>query len=356
MKEKQDGKLLKIATPRVLKIFYGWWIVAAALSIAIYVGGVVFYGFTSVFQPIADEMGWSYTQISLAMSLRGMESGITAPLVGVLVDRWGPRKLIFGGSIIAAVGLILVSLTHSLVMFYGAFLLMTIGTSCCSQTCLATAVGNWFHKKVGLATGIAVSGFGFSGLIIPLMVKMIEVMGWRMTMAVLGGGMFVLVLPLALVFRHKPEQYGYLPDGAIAMPAAATAASTVVAKAAPSNGLKVRDVVKDSTFWRICVIFMFNILLVNAAVTHVMPYLEGQGIARELAGLVAMFIPLSSVLGRLSFGWLGDRLGNKPVAAFGFVMTSIGMLCFAYVSQANVWLIIPFLLLFGVGFGGLNPL
>lgn len=75
---------------RLPKVFYGWFIVVAAVLTGLYIAGVVFYGFTAVFEPIADEMGWSYAQISLASSIRGLEMGLLAPLFGVMADRWGP--------------------------------------------------------------------------------------------------------------------------------------------------------------------------------------------------------------------------------------------------------------------------
>ena len=65
-------------------VFYGWWIVGACFLISLYVGGVIFFGFTAFFEPIANEFGWSYTQISLAASLRGLEIGLLAPIFGVL--------------------------------------------------------------------------------------------------------------------------------------------------------------------------------------------------------------------------------------------------------------------------------
>ena len=105
------------------RIFYGWWIVGAAFFVALYIGGVVFYGFTAIFEPIANDMGWSYAQISLAASLRGLEIGLLAPLAGILTDRLGPRRLIFAGAIITALGLFLLSRTTSLATFYGAFAL-----------------------------------------------------------------------------------------------------------------------------------------------------------------------------------------------------------------------------------------
>ena len=75
------------------KIFFGWWIVGAAFFISLYVGGVVFYGFTTIFEPIAEEFGWTYLQISLAASIRGLEVGLLAPIAGILADRWGTRKV-----------------------------------------------------------------------------------------------------------------------------------------------------------------------------------------------------------------------------------------------------------------------
>ncbi|MFC1871894.1 hypothetical protein ACFLYF_05835 [Chloroflexota bacterium] len=74
------------------RVFYGWWIVSAMVLISAYVAGVIFFGFTAVFEPIADEYGWSYAQISFAASIRGLEMSLLAPLVVFLIDRWRPRR------------------------------------------------------------------------------------------------------------------------------------------------------------------------------------------------------------------------------------------------------------------------
>jgi len=131
------------------KVFYGWWIVVASFLTALYLGGAVFYGFTAFFEPIVDEMGWSYTQLSLAASLRGLEMGILSPIVGILADRWGPRRLIFGGVLVTVASLLLLSSTTSLIMFYVSFALLAIGVSACTVTVLLTAVANWFRRKWG---------------------------------------------------------------------------------------------------------------------------------------------------------------------------------------------------------------
>ena len=100
------------------RVFYGWWIVGASFFIIFYIAGFINFGFTAFFEPIASEFGWSYAQVSLAGSMRGLEMGLFAPVVGFLVDRWGPRRLIFAGAILTGLGLLLVSQINSLITFY----------------------------------------------------------------------------------------------------------------------------------------------------------------------------------------------------------------------------------------------
>ena len=82
------------------RFFYGWWIVGAGFVVWLLSGGFIILGFTAFFEPITNEFGWSYVQVSVAAALRGVEVGLIAPFVGLIVDRWGPRKLMFGGFII----------------------------------------------------------------------------------------------------------------------------------------------------------------------------------------------------------------------------------------------------------------
>ncbi len=336
------------------KIFYGWWIVAASLVTAAYAGGVVFYGFTAFIEPIANEMGWSYTQISLAASLRGLEIGILAPFFGILVDRWGPRRLIAGGAVISAVGMLLLGATTSLAMFYGAFALLAIGMSACTMTVLMTAVANWFHRKIGIASGIAISGFGFSGLLVPVIVRLIALYDWRTAATILALGMVVLVLPLSLFFRQKPEQYGYLPDGQTEV--VVTQASDPGQLRPVEVEVKTKEALKSGAFWRLSVAFWYHMLITSAIITHVMPYLSSVGFSRATASLVATAIPLISITGRLGIGWLGDKVDRKKVAAGSFTLMGCGTLFFAYASSTDIWLLIPFLILFGFGYGGSNAL
>jgi len=336
------------------RVFYGWWVVGASFFIALYVGGAVFYGFTAIFEPIANELGWSYTQISLAASLRGLEMGILAPFIGVATDRWGPKRLIFSGAFVTALGLVLLSRVTSLGMFYMAFVLIAFGISTCTMTVLMTAVANWFRRKVGIASGIAVSGFGFGGLLIPVVVTLIDTYEWRMTMIIIAVGMLVTILPLSLLFRHKPEQYGYLPDGevkGIAIP------DSVVAPSQPVEvSVTAKEALKTSTFWHITLAFTYQAAVVFAVITHVMPYLSSIGVTRSMSSLVASATPLTSVVGRLGLGWMADKLDRKRVLAGAFAMMGLGILCFGCASTAGTWLLVPFVILFGIGYGGSNTM
>ena len=332
------------------KIFFGWWIVGAAFLVALYVGGVVFYGFTAIFEPIANDMGWSYAQISLAASLRGLELGLLAPLTGLLTDRLGPRRLVFGGAVITSLGLFMLSRTTSLATFYGAFALIAIGMSATTVTVLMTAVANWFRLRAGIASAIAMSGFGFSGLLVPLIVRLIEVFDWRMTMVILAIGMLVIVLPLSLVFRHRPEQYGYFPDGHKEVPV--TPDINAASPRTTELNIRARQALRSITFWRMAATFTVHAMLVSTVITHVMPYLSSIGISRARASLVAMALPLMSVGGRLGFGWLGDKFDRRRIVATAFAMVTAGLFFFGYAPTAGLWMLVPFLFLFGVGYGG----
>ena len=113
------------------KILYGYWILAAIFIISAYISGIIYFSFTAIFEPIANEFGWSYASVSLAASIRGLEIGLLAPVVGLLFDRVEPRRLIFLGGTIIGLGMILLSYISSLSGFYGAFILIASGISTC---------------------------------------------------------------------------------------------------------------------------------------------------------------------------------------------------------------------------------
>jgi len=324
------------------KVFYGWWVVFACFLIAFYVGGTITYSFTAFFEPIAEETGWSYTQISIAASLRGLEMGILAPVAGFLVDRFGPRRLIFCGTLTTGFGLILLSQTNSLTMFYGAFVLLALGLSACTSTVLMTAVVNWFKKNIGRALGIMACGFGAGGMLVPLIVRLIDLYQWRTTLIILGLGMLLLGIPLSFLIRHKSEQYGYLPDGEPLVEQVSTPKSQ-------DKGVGFKEALRDRRFWHLSIAKALRMMIAMTVITHVMPYLSSLDISRSKSAFVATAIPLLSIIGRLGFGWLGDIFDKRYVMAGAYSLTGVGVLAFSYVQ--TTWLIFAFLIFFPLSWG-----
>jgi len=327
------------------KTFYGWWIVLSCFLIGLYVGGVIFYGFTAFFEPLVEEFGWSYTQISFAASLRGLEMGIFAPLIGFLVDRFGSRKLILCGTITVGFGLILLSLTQSLAMFYGSLLFLAFGAGGCASVVIMTAVANWFRKNVGVALGVAMSGFGASGLLVPIIVRLIDVYNWRGTLIILGLGMWILGIPLSLVIRNRPEQYGYLPDGELSVDPI-----TNLENQRKGVEIGIKEGLKKRSFLYLILAEAIRMMTLAAVVIHIMPYLSSVGMSRATAGLVTGAMPLFSIIGRFGFGWLSDVIEKRHMMAMTFLFMGVGMLAFSYVHVR--WVVYLFLLVFSSGYGG----
>lgn len=330
-------------------VFYGWYIVGASLFILLYTGGIANFGFTAVFEPIADEFQWSYATVSLASSLRGLEMGLLAPVIGLLVDRWGPRKMVFAGSILVCLGFLALSAINNLVTFYLAFVLIAAGMSCATGTVLVTAVANWFQRKAGIAMGIVTSGFGLGGLLIPVVTLLVDRLEWRTAMVVVGLGMLVIVLPLSFLMRHRPEQYGYQPDGeTLVMDTVEIQEQPVIA----DTSLTTRQALKSRAFWHLAIASLCHAFVIGAVVTHMMPYLSSLGVERSAASFIALVLPVASIVGRLNGGWLGDRYGRKQVFAVSFFLITAGVFLFGLVEIDRMWILVPFIICFSLGWGG----
>lgn len=331
-------------------IFYGWYIVGACFIVSLYVAGVMFYGFTAFIEPVVAEFGWSYTSVSFAASLRGLEMGILAPVVGMLVDRFGSRMFMFLGVIFLGAGLVLLGFTQSLPMFYGAFMLIAFGAGGCTTVVTMTVVANWFERNIGKAMGLMASGFGASGLLVPGIVWLIATYGWRAAAIILGAGMWLIGLPLASVVRNTPEECGSFPDGIPPsdLPAGRNGSLDDTGTISFYSALMTR------AFLFLSIAEMVRMAALAAVITHIMPYLGNVGVSRTAGGFIAAGIPLLSVAGRLGFGWLSDIMEKKYVLAIAYTIMSLGVLIFSYID--GMPLIYVFMVIFSTGYGGIMVL
>jgi len=345
---------LKKPTP---KIFYGWWIVLASIISGFYGTGVFHHGFTAFFNPIVKEFGWSRALTSIAFSIQRAESGISAPIVGWLITKYGPRKVMMVGAIIAGFGFIFLSQIQTLWGFYLAFLVMAIGISLATFLVSFITVGVWFQEMRGRALAIMSAGSaGLGGTLVPVIVWLITTYDWRTALVVVGIGFWIVVIPMSLIMRSKPEDYGYLPDGKLYN----QNYSKSDLQNSPSNQTQMQEVelsfkkaLKSITFWRLSLTLSFGWMLLSTISVHQIPALISFGITDQVGGLVVMMVTLVSVIGRLVGGFLGDYIDRRFILALGYSLQLIGILIFSNIS--DTWQVIPYILFFGFGYGCTIP-
>ena len=346
------------------RIFYGWYIVAASVAMNFYMSITFFQGFQAFFLPILEEFKWSRTEMSGAFSLRQLETGILAPVIGVLVDRWGPRKVILSGVIVGGGGMIYLSFIDSILTYYVAFMVISIGMSGASHgISWPAAVSNWFQRLRGRALGLSMLGPVASGPFVVSMVLLEEAVGWRTALLVLGAGLWLVGIPLALVARSRPEPYGYLPDGdtlpsdELDVPSAigdGTPQRPLSHRFADSDGLSVRQVVHVPSFWVLTATFGILNLGVSGFMVHQLPLFEGLGFSSREGAIILGIIFFLSGVGRMAAGALMDAFDLRFVLTGAVVMHTLSFALIPFLS-GSWWLVMVFSLIFGASFGSTIP-
>ena len=334
-------------------LYYGWYIVIAAFIGTSLHGGVYLYGFSAFFLPLVNEFRVSRAALSGAFSLSRLEGGTLAPLTGFLLDRIGPRKVMLFGIIWMGLGFIIMSRVNSLSMFYLVFLgFLSIGAGFSMGSVMYAVVGNWFIRKRSRAFGIFNSGWGPGGMAAAWLGWLITQYGWRTTMVIVGILIWCVGIPVASVMRHKPEQYGLLPDGEAPTPAAAD--GETASKAPLEYNFGVWEAVRTKAFWLMTIAFSMGFIVTDAVAVHQVPFLVGLGYSPEVAGAVVGAMTMITIVGRLGFGWLGDIVDKRYLLAGCFILQCIGMV--VYAGTTHIWQIVFFLVVFSPAYGGLRPL
>jgi len=347
------------------KVFYGWWMVAAATTLNIFSGGTFGYGFTVFFNPIRNTFGWSAAATSVAFTLQRFESGVLEAVAGFLVDKVGPRKLMLGGWSVVGLGFLLMSRINSLWTFYGTFMIVATGMSFATFIVIFAAIANWFDKKRSRAMTVVVTGFGFSGVLVPLVALGVSELGWRETLVIVGFVAWAIGIPLSLLMRHKPSQYGYLPDGeelgqaresAAVLRLQSSSGGAGQRSASSVPGLTVKAALRTRVFWLLSLVFLLQHTAVSPVMVHIVPYLESVGVPTTLATTTVTGVTICSLIGRLGFGFLGDFANKRYLITIGIALQTLGVLVFSFIENERAWLIIPFLLTYAPGFGATIPL
>jgi MFS family permease len=147
------------------KFFYGYWILVIAFLCAFIHSGCGFYAFSLFVKPLEAEFGWGRGEIMIGLTIFFLTSGLSAPAVGRLVDRYGSKKVIVIGSLVTGLGFVLVSLVHSLWFFYVSYVVVGLGMAGTGMVPATAVISNWFEKWRGTAVGIMSTGIGAGGLV-----------------------------------------------------------------------------------------------------------------------------------------------------------------------------------------------
>jgi MFS family permease len=328
-------------------VFYGWWIVMGATAAFALNGGLYFYGFGAFFDSLLREFGSSRAALSGVVSLSRLEHGLMGPVGGFLVDRLGPRRVMLIGIVLTGSGFILIGRVASLSSFYVVYvLLVAIGAGLGFSTPLLTAVGNWFIRKRSKAFGIALSGVGLGGFLVPPLRWAISQYGWRITAFGSGLVIWAVCIPVALLMRHRPERYGYLADGATEI--------SMAGPGAEEPGFAAREALRTRAFWLLSAAFSLRVLVTGAIALHLMPFLLDIGFSWPMASGALGSVALISVAGRFGFGSLGDAFDKRYVMTALFVLMALSLWLLANTTQ--LWQVVAFLVLYAPAYGGLAVL
>ena len=328
-------------------LYYGWWIAGASAVIILVAAGVFYYGFGLLVDPLRQEFGWSTLAVAAAFSVRSEVSAVGAPLVGVLVDRFGPRAVIMAGVVAVALGFLALSMVGDLVTFYAAIIFIAIGTNFSSSQPATVLVARWFRHNRSRALTVLAMGGGLSGLTVPAFAWAITNHGWRTAILLAGAATLVICLPLAALLREAPS-----PGVPLSAPNPAAPAPR------PAGGLtgdvSLRRGLRTRAFWCIAGAYSGAGFGAGAVFSLLVPGLVRSGVADEAAALAAAAIPVLSLSGRLCIGLLGDARDKRMLLAVSFGLQAVALALLAIPSGG---LLLPgFVVLFSVGYGGPIPL
>ncbi len=330
-----------------LGIFLGWSVVfAASVGLSFSITGIIFT-FGNFVTHLSSEFGWSRTEISVAFLILTYVMVLTAPVVGAMVDHFGPRKVILPSCFLLGPGIMsLYFLTDNIWHLYIAFFLISLFGAATTPVTYAKAVINWFDKRRGLALGIAMAGTGIGGILAPQIAQFtISSFGWRTGYLVLGALTFLVAFPVVWVFlKESPDKYGLEPE-----PAPGSQPGKAGAPKPPVFGISTREAVRTKPFWLLMIAFVLIGVTIPGILAHFVPLLVDRGVSPAMATTAMSTFGLSVVFGRVAAGQLMDMFFAPRVAAIFLLGLTLGMVILSMGASGNIVFVAAILVGLAIG-------
>ena len=315
--------------------YYGWRVVlAACLGVMAGFGSLFVYTFSVFVKPLAKEFGWSREAVSGGFAIAAVTLGLCSPVLGRLIDRLGPRRIILICITVYAGAIASLALLHSgLWQFYlTCFVLGVVGNGA-AHLAYSRSISTWFQRRLGLALAFVMAGAGAGAMVLPVLAQsIISRSGWRTAYASLGGLALLLGLPLS--WRYIRER-GVVEHKSVSV---------------SHSGMTWRQGLGSSAFWIVTAILFVSSISMNGAITQLSALLTDRGLSAGNAALCASLLGGSSLLGRIVVGWLLDRFFGPRVALAINLITALGILLLARASSFPAGCLAAALI--GVGAGG----
>ncbi|MBI4494003.1 MAG: MFS transporter [Chloroflexi bacterium] len=337
------------------RIYYGWYILGVVMLDSFLSAGLSQLFMSIMLKPMTEEMGWSRTATTGAITIGTLTAGLLSPLLGRLADRYGPRLLTTVGTLVTAgMFFLLASLAEQWQFYLGYIVGRSIALGTLSGVVAQTAVANWFRRMRGRAMGLHSMALAGGGSVLSFVAQLIlEAYGWRMVFLVFGIAVLtLLVLPAALVLRRRPEDLGLLPDGDRAPPAAEVPSARQPREEEPSWTLS--EAIRTPALW-LLVGALFIAVMANTAVGfHQVAYYTDVGIAPTAAVVALSLYALVGALSSGVWGFLTERFSERVMAAAAMLLATVAILYLLTVRSLAGALL--FAVLFGMSSRGESTL